>query len=458
MGYKSKLEILNGSKANSLSLTKKDCLKVDKPKEQIDGGYAWVVLYSCIILQMFGASLLGTYGVLLVNIVDSTGYKTSFISWYGALTCLTQGFSSFFLGPLVEIYSCRTVTIIGSLICTFSYISTAFVKDIPYILFTLGFVQGLGISCFHVCPNIIVSRWFSKKQSMALTLITFGKGIGQLMWGPYAAYTVDLYGWRGSLIMIGGVVLHGCILGVLIKDPVSVKTVEKKGGLFKVLLKNMIPIELIKNKWFILCVLGNFPLLIGHGSVLSMLPRRIVDIGYSNIKASTTISIIGGTTSIVRLIVCGLSGVSCCNKSMACAVATLITGVSAIMTIFLKDYTSFAVFSAVFGSVSAVYISLITPIIIQLVELDYVSQAVAWLNVVVGLSMGTCRSSVGILYDLQNDATICFVMGGVFLIITSLLFLFMYFAGVERKSPKLIITKSHEEKQSISDKYEVTHL
>lgn len=328
----------------------KDSVEIDETNKYVDGGYAWIILCCSIVLQLFGSSSLGTYGVLLVNIVDATGHSTSFISWYGALTCFAQSISAFFVGPLVEVYSCRIVTVVGSLICTISFILTAFVRGISLILVTLGLLQGLGVSCFFICPNIIVSKWFSEKRSMALTMITFGKGVGQLFWGPYTAYMIDLFGWRGSLMMIGGILLNGCVLGVMIKDPIPKGSNRKRN--LNTILKRLVPIKLLKTKWYICFIICNFPLIIGHSAITAMLPRRIVDAGYSNLKASTSISIIGGTTSVARLILGSLTSMKYFNKTIASATSAIIVGVLSIMTIFFKNYTSYAIFSALFGCFS----------------------------------------------------------------------------------------------------------
>lgn len=87
--------------------------------------------------------------------------------------------------------------------------------------------------------------------------------------------------------------------------------------------------------------------------------------------------------------------------------------------------------------------------------MDNVSQAVSWSTIVMGLSMGISRSSVGSIYDLTSDATICFIAGGVSLLLAGAIYFTLYFFRPYTHLPKL--SNERNFRSNINEK-EVTYL
>lgn len=90
--------------------------------------------------------------------------------------------------------------------------------------------------------------------------------------------------------------------------------------------------------------------------------------------------------------------------------------------------------------------------------MDNVSQAVSWSTAVMGLSMGIARCSVGALYDLRQDATICFIAGGTSLLIASVMYVMQDCFLKQKKLSKSTLEENCQNSRSSTNEIEVTHL
>lgn len=343
-------EYLPSSITNTVCKEKNDA--TENNLEQIDKGYAWVILILCVILQCFAMANLGSYGMLLVNIADATEFSTGFISWYGNLAYLTFTFTSLFTGPVLTSLGFRKVMIFGSFIQSFSYILTSFIPKVQFVLMTLGVMQGVGLACFFVCPAMVVSQWFRKYRSLALSCVASGQSIGLLFWSTFTAYLMDAYGWRGGVLLIGGTLLHGIILSSLLYSPKGYALKKKEPNSVARILKRLANKDLIKNKLFMLFALGNFFIYFGHCTPQAMLPRKITDLGFTNLQSAFLVSISGFVGGVFRVFVGAIADLKFFNKIFMTMLSTFLQGVVTASTIFYNSYSAFAIYAALNGVLS----------------------------------------------------------------------------------------------------------
>lgn len=55
---------------------------------------------------------------------------------------------------------------------------------------------------------VITQQYFDKKRAMAAGIAVSGFSIGTLVAGPFIHFLMDIYGWRGTLFIFGGIFLH----------------------------------------------------------------------------------------------------------------------------------------------------------------------------------------------------------------------------------------------------------
>ncbi|KFP26077.1 Monocarboxylate transporter 2, partial [Colius striatus] len=118
-------------------------------------------------------------------------------------------------------YTHRAVVITGGLLA-FSGMALRFLGlSMVWMYATTGFLQGLGIS-FSWTPAVsIVSHYFSKKRALANAIASTGECAFAVTFGPFFQWLISRYGWKGALLIIGGIQLNICVCGVLMRPLAS---------------------------------------------------------------------------------------------------------------------------------------------------------------------------------------------------------------------------------------------
>ena len=71
------------------------------------------------------------------------------------------------------------------------------------ILYFLRSFSGLGASMVGIIPSqSIISKWFNKKLSSALSIAYSGQGLGVLILAPLCQILISKYGWKLHIISL----------------------------------------------------------------------------------------------------------------------------------------------------------------------------------------------------------------------------------------------------------------
>lgn len=46
-----------------------------------------------------------------------------------------------------------------------------------------------------------------------------GTGLGTFVYAPFTQYMLELYGWRGTTLILAGTLFNVCVCGCLMRDP-----------------------------------------------------------------------------------------------------------------------------------------------------------------------------------------------------------------------------------------------
>lgn len=134
-----------------------------------------------------------------------------------------SNFNFFSVGPLgsalVDKYGCRSMTILGGLVCTIGLVLSSYVKTLGLMYLTFGVIGGLGMCLCIVTAVVSIAFWFEKRRTIAMGLAASGTGFGTAAFSPIATWLLFDYGWRGTLLIIAGMFANMCVCGALMRDP-----------------------------------------------------------------------------------------------------------------------------------------------------------------------------------------------------------------------------------------------
>lgn len=183
-----------------------------------DGGWGWVVVFASFMVNLIADGVTFSFGVIYIEFLkyfDEGKAMTSLIgSLFMAIPLLSGPIASF----LTDRYGCRKVTIVGSILASAGFIMSSFVNSTGMLCLTFGIFAGFGLSLCYVAAVVIVAYYFEKRRSFATGLSVCGSGIGTFIFAPLTQYLVEAYGWRGTLLIIGGIFLNMTVCGLLMRD------------------------------------------------------------------------------------------------------------------------------------------------------------------------------------------------------------------------------------------------
>ena len=172
----------------------------------------WQVITGGFIV-LTTSSGLGFYGlaVYLNAISNERGWDVSSLSFATTLFFLVGGISGVFIARLIARYDLRYVMIPGALLGGTMLALLGQVREqwqlfVVYGLFAVGWAAG-GL----VPVSTVVTRWYHRKRSVALSIASTGLSMGGIVLTPFAKELLDRQGmgagtpWLGVVYVLGTV-------------------------------------------------------------------------------------------------------------------------------------------------------------------------------------------------------------------------------------------------------------
>lgn len=141
--------------------------------------------------------------------------STSRIALVMNLCIMFLNLSGFITGPVLKQFSAREVTIVGSLLTSSGLMMSSITSTLPQIIVTYSFMVGIGLGLIAPASFVAVSSYFTTNRSRAVGFALAGTGLGQMILPLIVQNLLDKYGFRGTILIMGSLALHGVVGGCL---------------------------------------------------------------------------------------------------------------------------------------------------------------------------------------------------------------------------------------------------
>ncbi|XP_012349300.1 monocarboxylate transporter 12 [Apis florea] len=236
------------AKSRELRSTKNSNTKKKKPKKNetkkksrnityvpLDGGYGWIIVFGAFFVQFWVTGLMKSYGVLYVEVMETfKDSSASVASWIPAiLSCLCLALAPV-TSMLCQKYSCRAVVFVGGLFCALGLTISYFATSLIHLFFTFGVLTGIGGGLSTTPGIILVSQYFDKHRALANGICVSGTAAGSFVFPLLIKILVDNFGFHGTILLLGGCMLHVCVSATLYRPlennyaPEDLKIPEKE--------------------------------------------------------------------------------------------------------------------------------------------------------------------------------------------------------------------------------------
>nr|XP_053646217.1 uncharacterized protein LOC128698124 [Cherax quadricarinatus] len=287
----------------------------------------WVV--GDTVEQCFGI----TFSTFLRESQTSSTVTAMIFNMFGLTWCLTGPF----MEPLVSEFGWRRVAFVGSIMLSFSTVSSAFVASPWVLIFTYSVLGGTGVGILLSISYTIVPYYFRKRRGLANGIIMASDCGGQLLGPPLIYYLQSEYTYSGSILILGGIVLN-CCLGATVFHPIewhlkttttktennknvnesvgesSYRSVRKPMSskskwdiLTSVIYSSVANLRILRSARAVIIAISAALTLTGYLNFMVIVPFAMQDSGFTLEEAAWTVSVSAICNMLTRIIVSSLT-------------------------------------------------------------------------------------------------------------------------------------------------------
>lgn len=182
-----------------------------------DGGWGWVVVGAAFISIGFSYAFPKAVTVFFKEIQQIFNTTYSEIAWISSIMLAVMYAGGPISSVLVNKYGSRPVVMAGGLLCCVGMVTASFSTSVTELYLTVGFIGGLGLA-FNLQPALtIIGKYFYKKRPVANGLAMAGSPVFLSTLAPFNQFLFNTFGWKGSFLILGGILLNACVAGALMR-------------------------------------------------------------------------------------------------------------------------------------------------------------------------------------------------------------------------------------------------
>nr|XP_008272459.1 monocarboxylate transporter 2 [Oryctolagus cuniculus]XP_008272460.1 monocarboxylate transporter 2 [Oryctolagus cuniculus]XP_008272461.1 monocarboxylate transporter 2 [Oryctolagus cuniculus]XP_008272462.1 monocarboxylate transporter 2 [Oryctolagus cuniculus]XP_008272463.1 monocarboxylate transporter 2 [Oryctolagus cuniculus]XP_008272464.1 monocarboxylate transporter 2 [Oryctolagus cuniculus]XP_008272466.1 monocarboxylate transporter 2 [Oryctolagus cuniculus]XP_008272467.1 monocarboxylate t len=366
-----------------------------------DGGWGWVVVGAAFISIGFSYAFPKAVTVFFKEIQEIFHTSYSEIAWISSIMLAVMYAGGPISSVLVNKYGSRPVVMAGGLLCCLGMVLASFCTSVIQLYLTMGFIGGLGLA-FNLQPALtIIGKYFYKKRPMANGLAMAGSPVFLSTLAPFNQYLFNTYGWKGSFLILGGILLNACVAGSLMRplrpkqttsnstNKIGIRTEDS--NLQKIQKKTMsekinkyLDFSLFKHRGFLIYLSGNVIMFLGFFAPIIFLAPYAKDQGIDEYSAAFLLSIMAFVDMFARP-----SGGLIANSKLIrpriqyfFSFSIMFTGICHLLCPLATDYTSLVVYAIFFGLGFGSVSSVLFETLMDLVGAPRFSSAVGLVTIV----------------------------------------------------------------------------
>jgi len=172
--------------------------------------YGWYIVAAiCLITTITSGLAFYNLSVLLNAFVAERGFPVSLTSAATATFFVSGGFAGVLVGRLIDRVDPRAAIVGSAILGAACLYSVGYLRE-TWQLFAFHIVFGFAYGGTGLVPlTTLVTRWFSVKRSLALSIASTGLSLGGIFIAPFVALSIERGGlsaagpWMAALFLLG---------------------------------------------------------------------------------------------------------------------------------------------------------------------------------------------------------------------------------------------------------------
>ncbi|XP_044139425.1 monocarboxylate transporter 1 [Bufo gargarizans] len=419
-----------------------------------EGGWGWAVVLGAFISIGFSYAFAKSITVFFKDIEVIFGATSSEVSWISSIMLAMMYAGGPISSVLVNKFGSRPIMIAGGVLAGSGLIAASFCNTVTELYFCIGVVGGFGLA-FNLNPALtMIGKYFFKRRPIANGIAMAGSPVFLSTLAPLNQYLYSFFGWRGSFLILGGLLLNCCVAGSLMrpigpkpedtKKKVTKEVLEEAGKCaskedgdankdlidgkaktkptFFQTLNKYLDFSLFTHRGFLIYLSGHTIMFFGLFAPLVFLSNYAKSKGISNESAAFLLSILAFVDMFARPSMGFVANTKWVRPRMQYffAVAVLYNGVCHLLAPLSTDYVGFAVYAAFFGFAFGWLSSVLFETLMDLVGAHRFSSAVGLVTIVECCPVLLGPPLLGRLNDIYGDYKYTYQACGIVLICASI--------------------------------------
>uniref|UniRef100_A0A8C2PVL5 Solute carrier family 16 member 5b n=1 Tax=Cyprinus carpio TaxID=7962 RepID=A0A8C2PVL5_CYPCA len=408
-----------------------------------DGGWGWVVVAATVLVLAMTLAFPSCIGIFYTDLQNDFQASNTETSWVPAIMMAVLHACGPICSVLVECLGCRATIIIGGILSGLGMAASSFAQTLVELYITAGIITGMGFSLSFQPSITMVGHYFVRRRAFANALSSTGTALGLSTLPLLANYLLSSFGWRGSFLVLGGVLLNCCVCGAVMR-PLGAKpkmeartgqtnnrqlktnclsiTQEREGlkGRLRATLSTVMPFLrrhmafdlLCSNPYFCAYALGVSWMMLGFVVPLVYLVPYATAYGMEQDQAALLMAILGLINITVRpatALVFGLPRFrGSHNFAYLFAAAVLINGLSNCICGVATSFPVLLAYVIVFGFSMSLIGSLLFTVLMDTVEMSRFPSALGLISIMESIMFLLGPPLAGILVDSTSQYTYVF--------------------------------------------------
>ncbi|XP_076152748.1 monocarboxylate transporter 2 [Alosa pseudoharengus] len=400
-----------------------------------DGGWGWAVVAGSFISIGFSYAFPKATTVFFKDIQTIFDASYSQVAWISSIMLAVMYAGGPISSILVNKFGCRPIIIMGGMLSSFAMILASFCQTVVQLYLCIGVLGGLGLA-FNLQPALtMIGKYFYKKRPIANGMAMAGSPVFLSTLAPLNQYLINSFGWRGSFLILGGLLLNCCVAGALMRPlmpppgqkkkdeeaPVPAVTSTEKVSCFQTVNKYL-DLSLFKHRGFLIYLSGNVIMFVGFFAPIVFLAPYAKDTGVDQYSAAFLLSILAFVDMFARPSMGLLANSRWVRPRIQYffSFAVLYNGVCHILCPFAETYTGMVVYAIFFGFAFGMVSAVLFETLMDLVGAQRFSSAVGLTTIVECCPVLIGPPLAGKLVDVTGNYKYMYFCCGVVVIFASI--------------------------------------